>query len=318
MLDRADELSYIWRVLKFYVYELVIVPDNKVCYVGKGSGRRMWNHRKYVRQVPSVTQLYLYRKLSELLANGKDFEPRKVFETEDESKALAEEKRRINVYGLDNLFNCSDCRTGPSLVQIETATRLAQSRSRREYVANLRKIYGYGMPPEVVAKIAKVNRGRKRTPVMICKIKAAWKANPKNIEQARQQALRLSIENVGRKQTPEHIEKAHLPLRGQKRTLAQCAAIANGLAGGAARPRAKSKYRGAEWLRHKKAWQSRIKVGGERKFIGQFKLDIDAGWAYDNVFEKYYGWRPNGTDPQHKITRFKLGKHGLLIPVDKI
>jgi hypothetical protein len=49
--------------------------------------------------------------------------------------------------------------------------------------------------------------------------------------------------------------------------------------------------------------------------LGQFKLELDAAWAYDNAFEKFYGTRPNGTDPAHKVTRFKQGMRGLLIPV---
>lgn len=154
---------------KFYVYELVIVPDGTVCYVGKGSGRRMWNHRKYAVRPPSDTQSYLYRKLSKLLASGCNFEPHKVFETDDEQVALAEEKRRILDYGLDNLFNCG-LHSGSIAASVDAALRAAMSKARRDYVNKLQLETGHKMPPEVAAKISAANKGRVTSPESARKI----------------------------------------------------------------------------------------------------------------------------------------------------
>jgi hypothetical protein len=145
--------------VKFYVYELVLVPDGTVCYVGKGSGRRMWNHRRYALQPPATTQAYLYRKLSELLQAGKDFQPRKVFETDSEQEALQKESELIRHYGLEKLFNCG-MHTGPLLTDIDEARRTAMSKARREYVAKLQAETGQSSLPEVRAKISASNTGK--------------------------------------------------------------------------------------------------------------------------------------------------------------
>jgi hypothetical protein len=161
--------------MRYYVYELVIVPGEIVCYVGKGSGRRMWNHKRYALKPPSGTQKYLYRKLSEILASGKQFEPRKVFETDSELEALSEEQRRIVHYGLDSLFNFSSNRTGPVEDQINAARKQAMSKSRKEYVAKLKREKGYGMPPSTRSKISRSLKGRKKSDEHCAKVSSAKK-----------------------------------------------------------------------------------------------------------------------------------------------
>lgn len=90
----------------YYVYELVILPDQKVCYVGKGKGNRLNDHlRRAKRPEFKCGQKRLYRRIREVLATGKTIEGRIVFETNDEMLALKEEARRIREYGFDSLFN---------------------------------------------------------------------------------------------------------------------------------------------------------------------------------------------------------------------
>lgn len=144
--------------MKFYVYELVVIPDGTVCYVGKGSGKRMFKHRANLK-VTRYAGVGLYRRLRDLLASGKNFEPRKVFETDDESAALAEEKRRILDYGIDNLFNSTTVQ-GLTMADIDTAHRQALSKARREYVARLKAKTGQSSLPEVRAKISASNTGK--------------------------------------------------------------------------------------------------------------------------------------------------------------
>lgn len=85
--------------MKYYVYELVLLSEEKVCYIGKGTGKRMYAHKRNVSRA-SYSNERLYKFL-----RGKDFYPRKVFETENEIEAYAEETRRIEEIGIDSLLN---------------------------------------------------------------------------------------------------------------------------------------------------------------------------------------------------------------------
>jgi hypothetical protein len=155
LTDQNQPRSYI---MKFYVYELVVIPDGTVCYVGKGSGKRMFKHRANLK-VTRYASAGLYRRLRDLLASGKNFEPRKVFETDDESAALAEEKRRILNYGIDNLFNSTTVQ-GLTMADVDTAHRQALSKARREYVARLQAETGHKMPQDVIDKMSRSRTGK--------------------------------------------------------------------------------------------------------------------------------------------------------------
>lgn len=138
--------------MKYYVYELVVIPDGNVCYVGKGSGKRMWRHRFYAKS--EGYQMHgLYRRIRELWSSGRDFEPRKVFETDTEEDAFVEEKKRILEYGLDNLFNSTTLR-GRTERDVTDALRQAMSKAQKEKAERNRKMYGTGLPPEHIAKIS--------------------------------------------------------------------------------------------------------------------------------------------------------------------
>jgi hypothetical protein len=276
---------------KFYVYELVVVPDGNICYVGKGTRRRMYVHKRNI-QYSRVNQTGLYRRLRDLLNSGKNFEPRKVFETEDEQAALAEEKRRIELYGLDNLFN-STTRQGLTIADIDDAHRQALSKSRREYIAKLQSETGRKMPLEVAVKISVSNTGRVVSPETTAKIQAALALDPANKEQARQQALKMCASHAGKKRSPVYCAKLSALRKGRPVTWG--AAISNALVGKATRNKAKSAYRGVSWLSPKAAWQSRIQLDGKTKFLGQFKVEHEAAFAYDNAFESQHGLRPNNT-----------------------
>lgn len=93
--------------MRYYVYELVVTPDQSVCYVGKGSGKRAFEHRKRASLPKCRTgyQKRLYSKLRSLLDSGKDFYARIVYETDDEIDALKIEQKLIAIHGFENLFN---------------------------------------------------------------------------------------------------------------------------------------------------------------------------------------------------------------------
>jgi len=162
--------------MKFYVYELVVVPDGNVCYVGKGSGGRMYVHRKNLN-CHSWSQVGLYRRLRELIASGKDFKPRKVFETDDEEAAFVEESRRIELYGFDNLLNSTNhrCRRASD---VDVAMRQAMSKGQRDKATRNRKLYGFGLPHEHRAAIGAANLGAKRTPDQCLNISLGKKGKP--------------------------------------------------------------------------------------------------------------------------------------------
>ena len=297
--------------MRFYVYELVTVPDGIVCYVGKGTKRRMYIHKRNLAN-SRYQQTGLYRRLRELLNSGKNFEPRKVFETDDETQALKEEKRRIQFYGFERLFN-STTHQGATVAAIDEMTRQAMQKARNEYVVRLQQKRGYKMPPSVRRKISAGNKGRIDSAALRAKRVATWKSNPANIEQAHRQALTMGRMHAGKKRSRAYCAKLSKLRKGQLITWG--AAISKGLMGKASRHSAKSKYRGVTWFGPKKAWQCRIQIDGVTKMLGQFKLESDAAWIYDNAFETFHGARPNSTPKEHKITRFRLGLHGKLVPV---
>jgi len=101
-------------------------------------------HRKATFQTSRQT-ISLYRRLRELIISGKDFEPVKVFESDDEFRALQEEKRLIDIYGLDNLFNSTNVNWA---VDWTEARRQAISLGVKRYAERCRQLYGKGVSPE--------------------------------------------------------------------------------------------------------------------------------------------------------------------------
>lgn len=86
------------------MYELVDPRDNKVFYVGKGTGKRMYVHEKKV--LSGKHENYkLLRFISELLKNNLKIIYNIVFESEDENKCLDKEIELVNKYKIENLCN---------------------------------------------------------------------------------------------------------------------------------------------------------------------------------------------------------------------
>lgn len=146
--------------MKYYVYVLITIPDKVVCYIGKGQNKRMYVHKRNLHSSQTV-QLGLYRRLRELIESGKDFKPVKIFETNDEEAAFIEERRLIELYGFDNLFNSTTI-CGPTQNDWTVARRQAISKALKERAAKNRLLYGKGLPPKTIAKLVAKNRGQKR------------------------------------------------------------------------------------------------------------------------------------------------------------
>jgi len=103
------------------------MPEQRVCYVGKGSGNRAFEHKNYaLRPHLRQAQKRLYTKLRGVLAAGGDFEPRIVYETDNELDALLKEKALIERHGFDNLFNVASHAFLGRRLKPEVRTTLAE------------------------------------------------------------------------------------------------------------------------------------------------------------------------------------------------
>lgn len=53
--------------------------------------------------------------------------------------------------------------------------------------------------------------------------------------------------------------------------------------------KATSKFKGVCWYRRHKRWQSQILVNGKKMYLGFYKSEIEAAWAYDWAAQKFFG-----------------------------
>lgn len=88
----------------FYVY-LLVRPDDSPFYVGKGIGRRMYDHDAEARRGHHCHKCNTIRKIWQ---QGGSVRRVVVFTSADEQEALAEEIRLIAFYGRANLTNQTD------------------------------------------------------------------------------------------------------------------------------------------------------------------------------------------------------------------
>jgi len=94
------------KTKSYYVYELIDPRDNKIFYVGKGHGKRMYIHYKLaLKSRKSNLNQKLYEKLKELIKENYKPIYKKIFETYNEKEAYRIEKSKIKKIGLRNLCN---------------------------------------------------------------------------------------------------------------------------------------------------------------------------------------------------------------------
>jgi hypothetical protein len=93
--------------MKFYIYCLISSLDEKVFYVGKGSGKRMYSHVRIAKSngVNRDRNPHLYNKISKILLDGGSILYDVVFMSDDENEVYIKEKEFINNIGLENLTN---------------------------------------------------------------------------------------------------------------------------------------------------------------------------------------------------------------------
>jgi hypothetical protein len=94
---------------KYYCYELIDMRDNSVFYVGKGKGKRAYQHKKNaLAENRKVYNHFLQRKILSILQDGYDININFVCFYENEKDAFEEEKRLISFYGKNKLCNLTD------------------------------------------------------------------------------------------------------------------------------------------------------------------------------------------------------------------
>jgi hypothetical protein len=88
----------------FYVY-ILARPNGKPFYVGKGKGRRIFDHEKEARSGHVCHKCNVIRKIWK---QGGEIQRYTVFETDDEQEALDYERNQIALHGRKNLCNQTD------------------------------------------------------------------------------------------------------------------------------------------------------------------------------------------------------------------
>lgn len=132
----------------------MLIPDNRVIYVGKGHGERLHFHHKILaRPTTKMWSRPLYRRLREVLTDGKSLQSRKVFETENELEALLHEQTLISHYGFENLVNVASHAFVGRTLKPEVGDII--SSRLKEYFRSQG-----GFPQETRKKISLANTGR--------------------------------------------------------------------------------------------------------------------------------------------------------------
>jgi hypothetical protein len=168
----------------FYVYVLKTL-DGRVLYVGKGSGQRMFWHRRVLSR-PQTKEFHrnVYKRMREFL-NGQAFTEEKVSETNDETEALLHEQSLIRHYGFENLVNTqSHAFTGRKL-KPEVGQIIAS------------RLRGRKMPAEVKAKISAALQGR------VVSLETGAKISAAKIGVPLSEAHRQSLTGVAKTYTTE-------------------------------------------------------------------------------------------------------------------
>lgn len=86
---------------RFYIYNLTD-PHDKIFYVGKGCGPRVFDHENEARR---GCECHKCRKIRKIWRNGGEVRKYYVFETDNEEEAYSYEMQLISEIGLKNLCN---------------------------------------------------------------------------------------------------------------------------------------------------------------------------------------------------------------------
>lgn len=152
---------------RFYVYVLCR-PNGKPFYVGKGTGRRVFDHDAEAR---GGHDCYKCRVIRKIWRAGGDVQRYTVFTTNDEQEAYAYECELIALYGRSTLTNGTDGGEGGSGRRVTSAERALRSEFRRaqwnnpEYRSRMTAMsQELAASPEWRAKLSAMNKARLADP----------------------------------------------------------------------------------------------------------------------------------------------------------
>lgn len=164
-------MKNVWRstmnenLNKFYVYELINSLTNKVIYVGKGCGNRMYNHIR-LSKIKKHTNDDLQNTILYIIENGGEIIHRIVKCDISETMAYEFEIKLISEYGLSNLCN---------KINHHISYYSTQTMKGKTY----EELYGY----EKAAELRNVRSNR------------LTENNPAKLEHVRQQVIQRNLVN---------------------------------------------------------------------------------------------------------------------------
>lgn len=172
---------------QFYVY-ILARPDDRVFYVGKGKGKRVFMHDREARSGHKCHKCNVIRKLWK---QGKEYKRYIVFTTENEQEAFNYERELIALHGRKNLCNLTDGGEGCSgrVLSAETKAKISARHKGKKYALGLKRT------AETRARMSAVRIGKRNT--------------PEAIEKMRQKL-------TGRKQPTEQVERTRQRMIGNK------------------------------------------------------------------------------------------------------
>lgn len=159
-----------------YVYELIDPRNNKVFYVGKGVGNRMFQHIKNVKNNRADNNYNKNHIIREIINCGLDIIYNKVYENLTDEEALVKEENLIKLYGLDNLTNIC-----PSGSNSDTFTHNLNKENIRKKFSNWQKgktyieKYGEKKAKEIISKKRQSMIGKVKSQECKNKIKSSLK-----------------------------------------------------------------------------------------------------------------------------------------------
>jgi group I intron endonuclease len=97
----------------FYVYSLINPINNKIFYIGMGSGKRMYVHeQKAKHNKPFNNNWKLFREIKDILDNGFNVQYTIIADHLSQTDALLLESAKIKEVGIENLCNLNFGGTG--------------------------------------------------------------------------------------------------------------------------------------------------------------------------------------------------------------
>ena len=167
--------------------------------------------KRALRPTPPKFQKLLYSKLRQLLKQGKQIEPRIVYETNDETSALQYEAERIRYYGFENLLNNATHAFLGRRLKPEVKRMISDSLHslwrdpafRKQHPApNLGKKFAYRPKPAM-------RKPRNQPPSNGYKGVCRWKAKGKSIRWFAKIQINLKPHCLGYFNRPEQAAKAY-------------------------------------------------------------------------------------------------------------